>query len=355
MKQFLFLFLLLPLILMAQPKAGYYNAAVGKSEAALKTQLYLIVGAHTERSYKNLWTDFQSTDKRADGKVWDMYSNCNFSFGTNQDSGSGGTSECQYYNREHSFPKSWFKEATPMYSELFHLYPTDKYVNNVRGNLGYGETSNPTITLLNGSKTGSSTFPGYFGVIFEPIDEYKGDLARSYFYMVTAYENVVDSWSTNNNMPSPHLNSTKYPAFNSWSVALFLKWNRQDPVNTKEINRNNAVYGIQKNRNPFIDYPELAEFIWGSRKGEPWSLTTGIDDLKIEFSISPNPVQSELNIESNESNLIYTIYNLNGQTLKTEPLSINRIVAVNELESGMYLLQLKSGNRKSIQKFIVNK
>jgi len=350
-----FLFLSFSYYIIAAVPTGYYNVAVGKSDAALKTQLYTIISAHTERSYSNLWTDFQTTDKRADGKVWDMYSNCNFTFGTNQDSGSGGTTECEFYNREHSFPKSWFKDGTPMYSDLFHLYPTDKYVNNVRGNDGYGEISNPTNTLINGSKSGTSSFPGYSGIVFEPIDEYKGDLARGYFYMVTAYENVVVSWSTGNTMPSPHLNSTKYPALNSWSVALFLKWNNQDPVSTKELNRNNAVYGIQKNRNPFIDHPELAEFIWGTRKGEPWSLTSAVEQLKVEFSISPNPVQNELTIKSDETNLSYSIYSLNGQTLQEEQLNLGRTISVNELENGMYLLQLKTGNRKSIQKFIVSK
>ncbi len=198
MKKLLLLLLALPVLMLAQPKAGYYDTAVGKTDAALKTQIYTIISDHTERSYSNLWTDFQSTDKRADGKVWDMYSNCNFIFGTNQDSGSGGGSECQYYNREHSFPKSWFKDGTPMYTDLFHLYPTDKYVNNQRGNNPYGETSSTATTYSNGSKLGNSTFPGYSDVVFEPINEYKGDFARTYFYMVTAYENVVNTWNTNN-------------------------------------------------------------------------------------------------------------------------------------------------------------
>lgn len=355
MRKIYLLLLLFPLLAIAQPAANYYSAAVGKSDAALKTQLYSIIENHTERTYSNLWTDFRTTDKKADGKVWDMYSNCTFTFGTNQDSGSGGSAECQFYNREHSFPKSWFKDGTPMYSDLFHLYPTDKFVNNQRGNLPFGETNNPTDVYANGSKRGTSTFSGYSGVVFEPINEYKGDFARSYFYMVTAYENVVNTWSTSNTEASPHLNSTKYPAFNSWTVDLLLKWHRQDPVSSKETNRNNAVSGIQKNRNPYIDYPELAEHIWGTKKGIPWSLTSGIDELKISFSISPNPVQSVLNIKSDEANLHYTIFNLNGQTLIQDDLNGRTSISTEQLENGMYLLQLSSGQRKSIQKFIVNK
>ena len=355
MKKLLLLLLALPVILLAQPKAGYYDAAVGKTDAALKTQIYTIVSDHTERSYSNLWTDFQSTDKRADGKVWDMYSNCNFIFGTNQDSGSGGGSECQYYNREHSFPKSWFKDGTPMYTDLFHLYPPDKYVNNQRGNNPYGETSSTATTYSNGSKLGNSTFPGYSDVVFEPINEYKGDFARTYFYMVTAYENVVNTWNTNNSNSSPHLNGTKYPAFNDWTIELLLKWHRQDPVSAKETNRNNAVEKIQDNRNPFIDYPMLAEHIWGNKKGVPWSFTTGVDALKIEFSIGPNPVQNKINIRTDEHDMTCSIFDLNGRLLMEKSLPGTAELAVDMLENGMYLIKLSKGERNSIQKFIISK
>lgn len=355
-KLFTFLLITLSLSIFAAEPSGYYIAAVGKMDAALKTQLCAIVGPHTERTYANLWTDMQTTDKRADGKVWDMYSNCSFTFGTNQDSGSGGTAECQFYNREHSFPKSWFSDATPMYTDLFHLYPTDKYVNNQRGNDAFGETTSPTSTFGNGSKIGTSSFAGYSGVVYEPTDQYKGDFARTYFYMVTAYDDKVAGWNTAaGNNASPHLDGTKYPALNTWTVALLLKWNSQDPVSTKEINRNDAVYGIQNNRNPFIDHPELAEYIWGAHKGEPWSLSAGINPLKIEFSVSPNPVQNVLTIQSDEANLNYTIYNLNGQILLENQLDVSEKISIGQLQNGMYLIQLKSGARKTIQKFIVSK
>ena len=353
MKKFYLLLLLFPLLVFGAEPTNYYNAAVGYTEAALKTKLFSIVGSHTERSYANLWTDFQTTDKRADGKVWDMYSNCSFTFGTHQDSGSGGTSECQYYNREHSMPKNWFNETkedtTYMYSDLFHLYPTDKYVNNQRGNYPFGETSSTATTYGNGSKLGNSTFAGYTGTVFEPIDEYKGDFARTYFYMVTAYENRINSWI------SGQLAGNKYPGLSNWSISLLLKWNAQDPVSTKETNRNNAVYGIQKNRNPFIDHPELAEYIWGNKKGTPWSLTSGIDELKVEFTLSPNPAKDILNISTVEQSISCSVFNLNGQLLLQQTLNNSEVLSVATLNNGMYLLQVQSGNRKTIQKFIINK
>jgi endonuclease I len=342
-------FLLITIYLNAQIPANYYNTAVGKYGAALKTQLCTIVAAHTERTYAQLWTDFQTTDKRADGYVWDMYSNCSFTFVTQQDAGSGGTSECQYYNREHSMPNSWFNKEYPMYSDLFHMYPTDKYVNNQRGNNPFGETSSPSKTFINGSKLGASSFSGYSGTVYEPVDEYKGDFARTYFYMVTAYDDKVATWV------SDQLAGNKYPALSDWSVILLLKWNSQDPVSTKETSRNNAVYSIQGNRNPFIDHPELAEYIWGTHKTDAWALNAGVADVHFSFSVSYNTESNELLIDTNENSPSYKIFNINGQTLQTGTLAASKTLFVNTYTPGMYILQLTSGSRTAIKKFIINR
>jgi hypothetical protein len=166
-------------------------------------------------------------------------------------------------------PKSWFGEAAPMVSDAFHIYPTDGKVNGQRSNYPYGECANGTKLASNGSvdalgKLGASTFPGYSGTVFEPDDAYKGDLARSYFYMVTCYNDRVAGWT------SDMLGGTSYPAFSDWAVELLLKWHREDPVSKKETDRNEAVYAAQHNRNPFIDHPELVEYIWGG-KSEAWT------------------------------------------------------------------------------------
>ncbi len=275
-KLFTFLFLLIVFQISAQAPAGYYTVAEGKKDAALKTALYDIIGNPGVTSYKGLWTAFKDTDRRADGKVWDIYSNTtNYVFGTDQCGNYSGEGDC--YNREHSFPKSWFSDASPMYSDLYHLYASDGYTNGQRGNNAFGEVGSISWSSNNQfSKKGASNFPGYSGTVFEPNDIYKGDMARTYFYMVTAYENRISSWG------SPHLNGTKFPGFNSWSIDLLLKWHRQDPVSQKEIDRNNAInYGHQSNRNPFIDFPELAEHIWGNRKGSTWSATVITDPTLI--------------------------------------------------------------------------
>jgi len=266
----------------AQIPSGYYDPAAGKTGATLKTALFGIIKTHNERSYTQLWTDFQTTDKKADGKVWDMYSNISFTFGSNQCGNYSKEGDC--YNREHSMPKSWFNDATPMYSDLFHLVPTDGYVNGKRSNYPFGEVASPTYTSGNGSKLGPCSFAGYTGVVFEPVDEYKGDFARNYFYMATCYEDKIAGWV------SDMLAGNAYPAFKTWSVNLLLKWNSQDPVSQKEIARNNAVYGIQGNRNPYIDHPEYAASVWSPGGGTvyPSFTSTAITSATESSSYSYN-------------------------------------------------------------------
>ncbi len=243
--------------LWAQVPNGYYSAAEGKTGEELVSTLHSIIKDHTELSYTGLWSAFYETDKRDDGKVWDMYSTCNFTFGDDQDNGTGGTSECEYYNREHSFPRSWFGGAVaPMNTDLFHLYPTDKKVNSIRADFPYGNVSSATYTSSNGSKLGTSV-SGYSGTVFEPANEYKGDFARSYFYMATRYYNQISSWN------SEMLNGTNFPTYASWALNTLLQWHQNDPVSLKEIERNNVIYkDFQHNRNPFIDNPNLVQRAW---------------------------------------------------------------------------------------------
>ena len=247
----------------------YYQAANGKKGAALKTALCGIIYNKTERDYDDLWTDFRSTDKRpTDGKVWDMYSGItNYTFGTDQ--AGNYSAEGDKYNREHSFPKSWFGISGSNIpkgpgTDLFHLYPTDGYVNGMRSNYPFGETSSPTYSSVGGfSKLGPCSYPGYTGKVFEPNDLYKGDFARTYFYMVTCYENLIETWYEKNSESHPTLDGKKYPGLSSWQLSMLMKWAKNDEVSAKERARNIAVAGIQNNRNPFIDYPGLEEYIWG--------------------------------------------------------------------------------------------
>ena len=255
----------------------YYGDADGKKGEGLKSTMSDIVYSHTERSYANLWTDFYTTDVRDDGKVWDMYSGVtSFVFGDDQ-AGSYKV-EGDVYNREHSFPKSWFDDGTPMYTDLYHLYPTDGYVNSKRSNYCFGEVKTATYSSeesfsLLGTPTDEIVSDGCGEtLVFEPNDAYKGDFARTYFYMVTAYEDVLPNWSG-----CGMINNTKYPAFTTWAKNMLLRWASEDQVSEKETRRIEAVYSIQKNRNPFIDFPGLEMYIWGSWKDSTFSVSNYVN------------------------------------------------------------------------------
>lgn len=252
--------------LSAQEPENYYQAAYGKNGYELKSALSEIIRTHRELDYSQLWEAFGDTDADDSGMVTDMYNDCQFVYAEDQcGSGSSGNAEnqCVCYNREHSMPKSWFHDKKPMYTDLFHLYPVSGYINTRRSNYPYGEVEDPTFTSTAGSRLGPCSFPGYSGTVFEPVDEYKGDFARSYFYMATCYEKEAAGWE------SPMLSGDSRQVFSDWAVELLLAWHELDPVSEKEKERNQAVYDWQGNRNPFIDYPELAGKIWGDDR-EPF-------------------------------------------------------------------------------------
>lgn len=252
---------------------GYYNGVDTKKSAdAILDALFDKIKNHNVISYNALEDYYEQTDFRGDS-VWDMYSTCRF---TMVEANKTQKAVCDGWNKEHSIPQSWFNEASPMKSDLFHVYPTDARVNNSRSNNPYGEVAGKNGTGITKDpynhalgKSGSNTFAGYTGTVFEPDDEYKGDFARTYFYMCARYRDKILTASSGSVVfTSNKTNLTTY------AKNLFLKWHRQDPVSQKEIDRNQAVYGIQKNRNPFIDYPELAEYIWGNKVGQAVDLAS---------------------------------------------------------------------------------
>ncbi|MDR1984758.1 MAG: endonuclease [Prevotellaceae bacterium] len=331
----IFVALLVSFTLTAQAPATYYDNAEGKSGAELKTALYNIIKNHTELSYNYLWTAFRTTDAKANGKVWDMYANTNYTFGDDQ--GASYNAEGQTYNREHSFPKSWFKEGTPMYTDLFHLYPVDGYVNSQRSNYPYGNVQNVYYTSSNGSKVGSPNTANFSesSRVFEPIDEYKGDFARTYFYMATCYEDKIAGWRGNNAATRDILDGTSYPGFKSWYIDLLIEWHKADPVSEKEINRNNAAYQHQGNRNPYIDRPEWVECVW--KENCVSQATVIISDIKYSPAIpdetSTVDVSSVVTIYGDDTIQSVNLY------YGTSSSSMNNNVAMT-LTSGRYAAQI---------------
>lgn len=255
----------------AQAPAGYYNAANGLTGAPLKTALSsIITNGHQDKGYNGLWTAYKTTDidknYENDGSILDIYSEIpngpdpyKYTPGTNQCGTYSVEGNC--YNREHVIPQSLFNEASPMVSDINFIRATDGKVNGMRSNYPYGKVGTATFTSKNGSKLGSSVSSGYSGVVFEPINEFKGDVARMILYFVTRYQSKLSTFSSGN-----MLGSTAFPGLQTWELNVLLAWHNQDPVSQAEINRNNASYAYQGNRNPFIDNPNYVNQIWGSQQ-----------------------------------------------------------------------------------------
>ncbi len=317
----------------AQAPANYYTSAQSLSGYAKKTALYNIINknypsttaAPISLSYGALYAAFQGTGsypstgtdkKRNDANtadvVWDMYSDNPagpdpYTFPWGQTCGNY-SAEGDCFNREHSFPQSWFNSAFPMQSDLFHLYPTDGKVNGLRSNNPFGKVGTGTgvTTTLNGGKSGPSISPGYTSTVFEPIDAYKGDFARTYFYMATRYENIVGSWQ-NNGTANNVLDGSSNQVFDQWQLDLLYSWHIADPVSQKEIDRNNNVFLIQGNRNPYIDNPTWVADIWGFTPAAPGVQFVAVTGISTEPATG-NIVYS-INITAN-STVAFTV-NLN--------------------------------------------
>lgn len=242
---------------MPEAVEKYYSTIdFTKSGETLKTNLYNLINKHTIIAYSNLINVYADSDTYIEnGKTYlvDIYSNNKY---TISDTGSSASTEGEGWNKEHTVPQSWFGKESPMVSDAFHIYPTDIKVNSMRGNMPYGEVSSATFTSSNGSKVGySSTLKDD---VFEVADEYKGDIARVYFYMCTAYQDRCGSWG--NEMFA----NTNYSKLSNYALKLMMKWAEEDPVSEREILRNNGVYKHQGNRNPFVDDAKLSEKVFGS-------------------------------------------------------------------------------------------
>jgi endonuclease I len=367
-KTYQLLFLLFTSIGFAQPPTGYYNTATGTGYT-LKTQLHNIIKDHSDKGYAGLYVTYQTSDRdyyyENDGTVLDMYSEnptgtdpYNFSSGSAERCGNYSV-EGDCYNREHIIPQSIFNSQAPMVSDAHFIVPTDGKVNGYRDNFPHGmvgvldtppsSISNPT---QNGSKLGnglnSGYSAGYSGVVFEPIDEFKGDIARMYFYFATRYEDVLTTWGNSYAM----FNGTTAQVFTDTFKNILLTWNQMDPVSPREIARNNAIYARQNNRNPYIDNNSYVTSVWG-----PAPLATNSFDALASVSVYPNPsTDHKINIQSavvlDEIDLI----NINGQLMQQikKPVFENNSYSLENLPQGFYFLKMTSNNQSVTKKVMVN-
>ncbi|WP_374440225.1 endonuclease [Epilithonimonas sp.] len=351
MKRFIFtLFVGVFGITNAQIPTGYYDGTTGLTGAALKTKLSQIVtSGHQDRGYN--WTVFSSADRdkyyENDNSVLDVYSEnptgadpYKFTMVTNQCGSYSGEGSC--YNREHSIPKSTFNDATPMHNDYHHLLPTDGYVNGRRSNWPYGEVGTASWTSKNGSKLGTSKLNGYSGTVFEPINEFKGDIARIYLYFATRYQSQITTFTYD------MYDGSTFKVFAEPFMSMLLRWHQQDPVSQKEIDRNNAVYNYQGNRNPYVDHPEYVAQIWGT--------VMAVDDASFSknLQIAPNPVKGNvITVSGNKDLKQFTkafIYNMVGQNVQTieNPFQNGNSITLKSLPKGIYILKTGELNTKFI-------
>lgn len=333
-KNYSLLLLLFITVGFAQIPSGYYNTATGTGYT-LKTQLYNIIKGHTNNGYAGLYTTYLTSDVdnfyENDGTILDMYSEnpsgtdpYTYTTATTQRCGSYSV-EGDCYNREHIIPQSVFSEQSPMVADAHFITPTDGKVNGIRSNYPHGVVNSPTYTSQNGSKLGANSTSGYSGTVFEPINAFKGDIARMYFYFATRYENTVAGYSY------PMFDGSSNKVFTAAFLSILLSWHAQDPVSAREITRNNAIYARQNNRNPYIDHPEYVNQIWGGTSSgdtqAPTAATSLTSTAKTATSItvswnasSDNVAVTGYNVYANNvlkstvSSLNYTITGLTGST-----------------------------------------
>lgn len=367
----------------AQAPAGYYNSATGTGYT-LKSQLRAIItSGHNPQPYTTgLWslynTQLRDHFYENDNSLLDIYSEnpngpdpYNYT-GTSQQCGNYNA-EGNCYNKEHLIPQSYFNSAMPMYSDAHHVVPSDGKVNGWRNNLPFGKvsgtTSNPCnsgatntpCNSQNGSKKGTNLNSGYSagfgGMVFEPIDEFKGDVARSFLYFATRYETQMSGFY-NTSVADPNgpevtamFDGSNNKVFSNTFLNILLTWNAMDPVSAKEIAFNNAIYAFQGNRNPYIDNNNYVTLVWGS------PMATQDFSWLDETVVYPNPsANGTFEIKASQALESIEVFNLNGQriALLRPEAQTEFQYEINGLPQGFYLIRLTANGASATRKAVVN-
>lgn len=354
------------LVSAAEMPDGYYSAANGKSDSILKSSLSQVIRKHTVLSYgsgsNSSWYCFYYADRDpVTGLCMDMYSDDWRTFSSPGSVVSG----C---NIEHSFAKSWWGGSkNDAYKDCYHLNPSNSTANSSRSNYPLGVPTQELKSSTGSLRVGKATYNSQTFFVFEPKDEYKGDFARAYFYMATCYGDEL-TWRKDNKdvgsyyaMRNP-TDKDAYLEFLDWEIEILLKWHRQDPVSVKEINRANAVNDFQNNRNPFIDYPCLAEYIWGNKKGEAVNISrlmssgdssylesldksgcpcasTGITNVNSDFGVVCVSTGTQINLSQLPENSEVFIFDMMGR-LCSERRNCQTEELFEVSTKGVYLIQV---------------
>ena len=337
----------------------YYQEANGKSSEQLKEALYQIISNHTVFPYTSSSTDTWDILQLSDQDPQNHDNMILVYTGRSQDKGyrDGSGNYSQYengngtqnnsWNREHVWPKShgFPDEDDNAYTDVHNLKPSDRSVNSSRGTKDYdygGSQHSEATDCLTDSDS------------WEPSDSVKGDIARILFYMVVRYDPGYDH---NNNSFDLELVDYTTPGNNDpilGKLSSLIQWHFDDPVDDFEINRNEVIFGFQQNRNPFIDHPNLVNFLWGENIGQSWNENLSVNNFNLDedLIIFPNPSNGVLNFTNTIQNGKIEIISLTGQKiLEKNVAKINSFRF--DIDSGVYLLKISNNKRVNNFKIII--
>ena len=334
--------------------AGYYDSLEGLSGNALKQAVQDIIAAPTVRlhSYADIWDIIRTADQNPENsnQIWDMYLEIPMAKLDQQTT----SSIVGKWNREHIFCQSrggfevangdtadgigiWNSTSAASVvdgvSDAHHIRAENGQENSSRNNKNYGTFNSSTVYAGPSGTQGS----------------WRGDVARALFYMAVRFDglNVV------NGDPSEYLLSTSIASGNIGDLATLLVWNHSDPKDDFEMNRNNYIYTWQMNRNPFIDYPLLVDYIFGANFGQPWSSSLSIQNpIENKVAVYPNPTTDYIIVAGLEGNSKVDIYTITGQMVQSQNFE-NEIRINIDLNSGMYLVKVSNGFQSTTKKIIV--
>lgn len=325
----------------------------------LKNELfrYLNLGT-TEMTYDNVYnfmSDYDLIKIGSETFIYDIYSfNPNgtqpytYKPGQKCVNDGGYKQEGDCWNREHVFPSSWFLTGAPMYTDMVNLLPTDGFVNNKRSNNPYGKVTNTKFTSKNGSKLGDGDIPSIVLDYFEPLDEFKGDVARILLYMSVRYQDKFKTWENTDFARVKGIDPLM--GFKEEYLKVLLQWHEQDPPSQKEIDRNVKIEIKQGNRNPFVDFPQLVKYVWKTDDCKAVGIKNYVQN---SINLYPNPAQYEISLGNNSAKgQKYYITDISGKTVLNGVLNQSRI-SIENLENGTYFLFIMENEQTSYSKFMI--
>lgn len=394
MKKLLLLTLVWCSISYGQVPTGYYDSATGTGYA-LKTQLKQIIDDVTDGlATEYLHTQPGSSNNEAYSLLRNAYSNPNSGDVDNYyDAGGSNTildmysenpagsdpynwdrippvdyptqycatqnGEGQCLSREHTLPQGFFNQLYPMRADIHFVIPVDARVNGFRANSPFGVVTAPTNTFANGSELGPNTYGTFTGTVYEPLDEFKGDIARMLLYFAVRYEdevvNMGGSWDTPNADPNNVMNGTSGQFYDDWFIGLLCDWHSADPVSQREIDRNNNSFAHQNNRNPFIDNPNYVTDIWGVEAAPgACALLSTPDFDTATFRIFPNPNNSDILYYTSDEPLQIKIIDVVGKVIYSkQKAATDNAINISTLNSGIYFVQFTAYSGATITKKLI--